>query len=85
MIAASAVAVTLFLGGWRGPFVDQFPFLGLPYFAGKVLALIFLYIWVRASLPRVRYDQLLRFCWTLLFPLSLIYLAITAVAVVLIQ
>ncbi len=85
MIAASGVAVVLFFGGWRGPFVDKVPFLGLFYFAGKVLALIFLFIWVRASLPRVRYDQLLKFCWTFLFPLSLVYLAITAVGVVLLR
>jgi NADH-quinone oxidoreductase subunit H len=85
MLAASAVAVTLFFGGWRGPFVDQFPILGLGYFAAKVLVLIFLFIWVRASLPRVRYDQLLKFCWTFLFPFSLVYLAITAVGVVLLQ
>jgi len=47
------------------------------------LAMIFLFIWVRTSLPRVRYDQLLKFCWTFLFPMSLIYMAITAVVVVL--
>jgi NADH-quinone oxidoreductase subunit H len=85
MLAASGVAVALFFGGWRGPFVDRFPILGLGYFAGKVLALIFLFIWVRASLPRVRYDQLLKFCWTFLFPFSLVYLAITAVGVVLLH
>jgi NADH-quinone oxidoreductase subunit H len=85
MLAASGVAVVLFFGGWRGPFVDQFPILGLGYFAAKMLALIFLFIWVRASVPRVRYDQLLKFCWTFLFPFSLVYLAITAVGVVLLQ
>jgi NADH-quinone oxidoreductase subunit H len=85
MLAASGVAVALFFGGWRGPFVDRLPILGLGYFAGKVLALIFLFIWVRASLPRVRYDQLLKFCWTFLFPFSLVYLAITAVGVVLLH
>ena len=83
MISASAVAVTIFFGGWRGPGVAALPALGLVYFALKVLAMIFLYIWVRASLPRIRYDKLLTFCWTFLFPLSLIYLAITAVGVVL--
>jgi NADH-quinone oxidoreductase subunit H len=83
MLAASGVAVTLFFGGWHGPFVDQIPILGLFYFAGKVLALIFLFIWVRASIPRIRYDQLLKLCWTFLFPVALAYLAITAVAVVL--
>jgi NADH-quinone oxidoreductase subunit H len=85
MLAASAVAVVLFFGGWRGPFVEQFPILGLGYFAAKILALIFLFIWVRASLPRVRYDQLLKFCWTYLFPFSLVYMAITAVGVVLLS
>jgi NADH-quinone oxidoreductase subunit H len=85
MLAASGVAVALFFGGWRGPFVDRLPILGLGYFAGKVLALIFLFIWVRASLPRVRYDQLLKFCWTFLFPFSLVYLAFTAVGVVLLH
>ena len=82
MISASAVVVTIFFGGWRGPGVAAVPVLGLVYFALKVLAMIFLFIWVRSSLPRVRYDQLLKFCWTFLFPLSLVYLAITAVAVV---
>jgi len=85
IIAASGVVVTLFLGGWRGPFVSQVPVLGLVYFTAKVLAMVFLFIWVRASLPRIRYDQLLRFCWTFLFPVSLVYLAITAVAVVMLS
>jgi NADH-quinone oxidoreductase subunit H len=83
MIGASGVAVVLFFGGWRGPFVDQIPILGPLYFTAKILALIFLFIWVRASIPRVRYDQLLKFCWTFLFPLALVYLTITAVGVVL--
>ena len=77
------MAVTLFFGGWRGPFVDQVPILGPVYFVGKVLALVFLFIWVSASVPRPRYDQLMRFCWTFLFPLALIFMAITAVGVVL--
>jgi len=82
MLAASAVAVVLFFAAGVDLSWDRFPILGLGYFAGKILALIFLFIWVRASLPRVRYDQLLKFCWTFLFPFSLVYLAITAVGVV---
>jgi NADH-quinone oxidoreductase subunit H len=83
ILAASGLAVTLFFGGWRGPFVDQIPILGPVYFVGKILVLVFLFIWVSASVPRPRYDQLLRFCWQFLLPLSLVYLAITAIAVVL--
>ncbi len=84
ILGASGVAVTLFFGGWRGPFVDQFPILGLFYFAAKVLAMVFLFIWASASVPRPRYDQLLRFCWTFLFPVSLVYMAVTAVLVVMV-
>jgi NADH-quinone oxidoreductase subunit H len=82
MISASAVVVTLFFGGWRGPGAESVPFLGLIYFTIKVLAMIFLFIWVRSSLPRVRYDQLLKFCWTFLFPLALIILTLTAVGTI---
>ncbi len=83
ILGASGVAVTLFFGGWRGPFVEQIPVLGLFYFVAKVLAMVFLFIWASASVPRPRYDQLLRFCWTFLFPISLVYMAVTAVMVVL--
>jgi NADH-quinone oxidoreductase subunit H len=81
MIVASGVMVTVFFGGYRGPFVDQFPILGLLYFVLKVIAVLFLFLWVRASVPRARYDQLMAFNWKFLFELSLIYLAITAVIV----
>jgi len=84
ILGASGVAVSVFFGGWRGPFVEQIPILGPVYFVGKVVALVFLFIWASASVPRPRYDQLLRFCWTFLFPVSLIYLAITAVIVTLV-
>jgi NADH-quinone oxidoreductase subunit H len=84
IIGAAGVAVSVFFGGWRGPFVEQFPILGPLYFAAKIIALIFLFIWASASVPRPRYDQLLKFCWTWLFPVSLIYLAITAVIVTLV-
>jgi NADH-quinone oxidoreductase subunit H len=82
MITSSAIMATLFFGGWRGPFAEQFPLLGIVYLGIKVVALLFLFIWVRASIPRVRYDQLMNFGWRYLLPISLIYLAITSVLVV---
>lgn len=83
VLGASGVAVSIFFGGWRGPFVDQVPVLGLFYFTAKIIAMVFLFIWVSASVPRPRYDQLLKFCWTFLFPVALVYMAVTAVMVVL--
>ncbi|NPA90994.1 MAG: NADH-quinone oxidoreductase subunit NuoH [Chloroflexi bacterium] len=82
MITTGGVVATLFFGGWKGPFVDRFPLLGVVYLALKILAILFLFIWVRASVPRVRYDQLMRFGWKVLLPLSLLYLGITALLVV---
>lgn len=82
MITASAVMATLFFGGWRGPFVDEVPILGMVWLAVKIFLILFLFIWVRASVPRVRYDQLMGFCWKFLLPLSLVYLAGTAVIAV---
>ncbi|NOZ71890.1 MAG: NADH-quinone oxidoreductase subunit NuoH [Chloroflexi bacterium] len=86
MITGSAIMVSLFFGGWRGPFAwpgTWFgPIVGFGWFVLKIIAVLFLYIWVRASMPRIRYDQLLHFCWKFLTPLSLIYLALTAIIVV---
>ena len=82
MLTSSAVVATLFFGGWRGPFAEQFPLLGIVYLALKTVFVLFLFVWVRASVPRVRYDQLMSFGWKYLLPLSLVYLAITAVLVV---
>ncbi len=83
MITASAIMATVFFGGWQGPFVDQIPLLGIGYFVLKIILILFLFLWVRASVPRVRYDQLMSFCWKFLLPLSLLYLVITAVVVAL--
>ncbi len=83
MLTSSAVAATLFFAGWRGPFVDQIPLLAPVYLILKTLFVLFLYVWVRASIPRLRYDQLMAFGWKYLLPWSLLYLAVTAVLVVL--
>ncbi len=81
MIAVSAIAATLFFGGYRGPFVDQLPWLGPVYLLIKIVALLFGMIWVRATLPRIRYDRLMAFGWKLLFPLALGNVILTAVGV----
>jgi NADH-quinone oxidoreductase subunit H len=78
MITASAMATTLFLGGWNGPGVAHIPALGPVYFTAKMAAFLFLYIWLRASLPRLRYDQLMDFGWKLLLPLALVNVVLSA-------
>jgi NADH-quinone oxidoreductase subunit H len=73
MLAVSAIAVTFFLGGWLGPW--DIPVI---WFLVKVAFFIFLFMWVRATMPRVRYDQLLSFGWKVLVPIAIINLIITA-------
>ena len=73
IIAVSALAVTLFLGGWRGPFLPP-----VVWFFGKVFVFVYFFIWVRATYPRFRYDQLMRFGWKVLLPLTLLNIIITA-------
>lgn len=83
MIAVSAIAATLFFGGFRGPFIDQIPWLGPLYLFLKVFILLFGMIWVRATLPRIRYDRLMAFGWKMLFPLALINVLLTAIGIAL--
>jgi len=86
VIATSAIAVTLFLGGWRGPILPFFrPIWPVVWFMGKLGFMIFLFIWVRATLPRFRYDKLMRFGWKIMIPVSIIWVMITGVMVVLPQ
>ncbi len=77
MILVAAIATTLFLGGWHGPYLD-IPFTGLLWFALKAYGLLVLMIWIRWTFPRVRFDQLLNFCWKILIPISMVNLAVTA-------
>ena len=78
MFTVSMLATTLFLGGWNGPFVKQLPWLGVFYFLGKVILFLFFYIWLRGSLPRFRFDQLMDFGWKFLMPLALVNIVLTA-------
>lgn len=84
MIAVSAIAATLFFGGYHGPFVDQLPILGPFYLFLKVLLLLFGMIWIRATLPRIRYDRLMAFGWKILLPAALLNVFLTAVVIVLV-
>lgn len=82
MIAVSAIFATLFLGGYRGPFVDAYPLLGPLYLFLKVFISLGLMIWIRATLPRFRYDRLMAFGWKVLLPLALANVFLTAVIIV---
>jgi len=86
MVTVSALATTLFLGGWRAPWpislwdqanVGWWPML---WFFGKVFVFIFVFIWLRGTLPRLRYDQFMKFGWKVLIPVSIAWILIVAVA-----
>lgn len=80
MIVVSVIAVTLFLGGFHFPFLtDRWPWMGPLVLFVKVLVLLFGIIWVRATLPRVRYDQLMHLGWKILLPVALFNVFLTAV------
>jgi NADH-quinone oxidoreductase subunit H len=83
MIAVSVILATLFLGGYLGPFVSQVPILGPIYLFIKVVILLGIMIWVRATFPRIRYDKLMGFGWKFLLPIALLNVFLTAVLLVL--
>jgi NADH-quinone oxidoreductase subunit H len=78
MVTVSAVATNLYLGGWNGPFADS---IGWVWFLLKVGAILFFYVWMRWTLPRYRYDQLMAFGWKVLLPVSVLNLIVTAAGV----
>jgi NADH-quinone oxidoreductase subunit H len=79
MVTVSAVATDLFLGGWHGPLLPAS--LGWIWFLLKVGAILFFYVWMRWTLPRYRYDQLMRFGWKVLLPAAVVNLLVTAAGV----
>jgi NADH-quinone oxidoreductase subunit H len=79
LVTLSGLCVTLFLGGWEGPFWDA---AGPLWFMLKVFGLLFLFIWMRTTLPRLRYDQLMRFGWKVLLPVATVNAIVTATLVV---
>ncbi|MCU0487974.1 MAG: NADH-quinone oxidoreductase subunit NuoH [Anaerolineales bacterium] len=85
MIAVAAIAATIYFGGYLGPFVDRVPILGPIYLLIKILVLLFGMIWVRATLPRLRYDRLMSFGWKVLLPLAIANVLIVAIGIVLNQ
>jgi NADH-quinone oxidoreductase subunit H len=78
VVTMSALITTLFWGGWHGPVLP-----GVLWFVAKTLVFVFVFIWVRATLPRVRHDQLMAFGWKVLVPLGLANIVATALVVVL--
>jgi NADH-quinone oxidoreductase subunit H len=83
-ITVSAVGVTLFLGGWHGPMFDVVPWLWpLLWFLIKLFVVLYVLIWIRATLPRFRYDRLMSFGWKVLIPVSLLWILVTAAAILL--
>ena len=78
--AVAAIATTVFLGGWQGPLLPPYV-----WFFGKAILLFIAMIWVRATLPRLRVDQLMGFCWKVLVPVALANLVVTGIGVSLYQ
>ena len=77
LITLSGLMVTLFFSGWHGPWS-----LGPLWFFLKLLALLFVFIWIRTTVPRLRYDQLMKFGWKILLPAATINAVVTALCVV---
>lgn len=76
LLTVSAIATLCFLGGWHGPFLS-----GPLWFALKMAGFVFLFVWLRATLPRIRYDRLMSLGWNVLLPLAILNLIVTAVFV----
>jgi NADH-quinone oxidoreductase subunit H len=83
ILVVSGIAVTMFLGGWQLPFGIDPPHWVDPFVVlGKISLFVFLFVWIRATLPRLRYDQLMSFGWKVLLPLATLNALVTAIVVV---
>lgn len=80
-LTVGALFSTLFLGGWRGPYADQFPLLGVFYLLAKAFVMYYVIMWIKYTLPRIRIDHMLNFNWKFLTPVSLAVLIVTAITV----
>jgi NADH-quinone oxidoreductase subunit H len=83
MVTVSSLAVTLYFGGWTLGALDGVPGVPFIWYVIKVAACLFVFIWLRATLPRIRYDKLMRFGWQTLLPLSVLNLVATSIIVTL--
>ena len=89
MILISALTVIMFLGGWLSPFPEwaDAPYVGwvfepgVHWFAGKLVFFMFLYLWLRATFPRYRYDQIMRLGWKVFIPLTIIWIVVVGIAI----
>ena len=89
MILVSALAVIMFLGGWLSPFPgwEDAPFIGwvfepgVHWFVGKLVFFMFLYLWLRATFPRYRYDQVMRLGWKIFIPLTIVWIVVVGIAI----
>ncbi len=82
MLMVSTLSTILFMGGWLSPFPHSVPYLGAPgiwWMIGKMMALMIIFVWIRASFPRYRYDQIMRLGWKVLIPITIVWIVVTGV------
>jgi NADH-quinone oxidoreductase subunit H len=79
-LTVGAIFATLFLGGWRGPYAEQFPLLGVFYLFVKAFIIYYVIMWIKYTLPRIRIDHMLNFNWKFLTPVAIAILLVTAIA-----
>ena len=80
MLLVAVISALLFLGGWLSPFPQSWGFIGQPsilWFFGKLAVLMFIFLWIRASFPRYRYDQIMRLGWKVFIPITIVWIVVT--------